>query len=216
MHGGEPGLECRKNCVHFGRMNTSHQQVGFVTRSSDYLQAAKNLIASQEAGILTLRTEDRIDVLIGHAFELILRACLLSLGEGHKNPGSFKHDILKLYSYLCDQADSIRKMPDHINEKWRAELSRLRMQTWEEFPNYACAMEKLCHPNQDQIDAVEFDVSEDIKWYNDQMTKAGNQFRYFSGRLQILPQVVYGNKNLHRPRQSLIWATEYVSERLNQ
>ncbi|MFY0647044.1 hypothetical protein [Sulfitobacter geojensis] len=191
-------------------MNNLDEAIAFRTQSNDYLTSAKNLVISVEKDQIRLRGSDPIDQLVGHAFELSLKSKALREHEGIKVT-KYSHNVLKLFDHLQKQNRDLNAISAIIATRWRERLTRDRQILIAKFGDYAVALTELGLPTADDVDTLHYFLRNDVAWYSERMTSGGSLFRYHQTRMDIIPQIGFWGINYHRPRQSLIWATEIMN-----
>ena len=69
---------------------------GLLNYAASYLEAASHLVTAKGDGKLNLRFDAPIELLVGHGFEILLKAYLRSQGKNENELKSLGHDLEKL------------------------------------------------------------------------------------------------------------------------
>lgn len=193
-------------------MPDTNRHIAFMVRSNDYIASAEALLRSIETNELRLRSDDPIDQLVGHSFELSLKARAIQF-DPEAEIRKFSHNVLKLYDFLEKQCSDFTDISSEVEQHWHSLLIQDRAQIIKTSGSFTSALDELGLPTEQEIADTPLNLRDDVEWYSARMNTNGNLFRYTETRLETLPQIGIWGQMYHRPRQSLIWATKLVNAR---
>ncbi len=187
-----------------------NRHIAFMVRSNDYISSAEALLRSIKANELRLRSDDPIDQLVGHGFELALKGRLLQI-DPVADIREYNHNILKLYDFIAKNSANFADINTVVAKHWRNLLLQDRTQMINSSGSFASALDELGLPTEQEIADTPVDLRIDVEWYSVRMKTDGNLFRYHQTRVDSLPHLGIWGKDYHRPRQSLIWAAKLIN-----
>lgn len=191
-------------------MPNTNRHIAFMVRSSDYIASAEALLKSAKNNELGLNSDDPIDQLVGHGFEIALKARLLQI-DPTANVRKYNHNILTLYDHLIDTSAGFAGISTVVENSWRDLLLHDRRQVVKTCGSFASALNELGLPTEQEITDTPIDLRIDVEWYSMRMETNGNLFRYHQTRVDSWRNLRFCGQDYHCSRQSLIWAAKLIN-----
>lgn len=194
------------------------EAVSFYILARKYDDAARNLYKQRARHEYV---NEPAFALIAHSLELNMKAMGM-LVEPCFDPQKYKHDLTKLFNHLKQYTWSHQVLENaevFANKKIREITTHLRDKGLNKVLAYLGKSEltvELMNQNgfysDEQIATLNFDLSEIVEWFSDQVKAGGSQFRYPKSRILSLNTISGGTTDKDEVIEFLLpyWANVYM------